>query len=102
MYVSETRERNFMMHLRKSIFPFLLMSLFVLPNSLFADPVIFDFVGFADSLGEHGQTSEMFTVDGVTVTASAYKLTDPTAAYFMYLDDLLWRRSGWSRSMQAT
>ncbi|MCH6570754.1 MAG: hypothetical protein IH794_11670 [Acidobacteria bacterium] len=41
----------------KSIFLFLLISLFVLPNTLFADTVIFDFVGFAASLGEHGAVS---------------------------------------------
>jgi len=62
------------------------MSLFVLPNTLFADPVIFDFVGFALD-AEHGAMSKMFTVDGVTVTASAYELTDPTNTHFMYLDD---------------
>ena len=74
------------MILRKSIFSFLLMSLFVLPNTLFAETVIFDFVGFAAG-AEHGAVSKVFSVGGLDVTATAYQLTNPSNTYFMYLDD---------------
>lgn len=52
-----------------------------------ASAASFDFVALAAG-NEHGALTETFSNAGLSVTASAHALNNPTTPYHMYLDDL--------------